>query len=374
MNFRQTTSRLLTNLHGFRTKRRIVVIESDDWGSIRMPSREVYEKCLKEGYPVNLNPFERYDSLASEDDLNQLFDLLTSFSDKNGKNPVITANCVVANPDFEKIKNNDFKNYYYESINQTFNSYPNHKCNLEIWQKGKSDGLFFPQYHAREHLNVSKFINALQNNDSDAMFGLQHKMPGSIRKSIEGNGNYFVEATHFDSETDKTDKMNIYLEGLDLFNDLFGYSSESIVPPNYIWSNDFNSGVAKKGVKYIQGIRKMKEPKEGSFVYKNRFMGQMTESGQLNLVRNCLFEPTITSFKNPVEYCLRDMEIAFKMNKPAIICSHRVNYVGSIDIGNRDNTLKLLQLIIKQALKKWPDLEFLTSVELGLIISQTNKF
>ena len=79
------------NFFGWRTNRKIVVIESDDWGSIRMPSKDVYNKCLKAGYPVNLNPYEKYDSLASKDDLEILFDLLSEFKDSNGRNPVITA-------------------------------------------------------------------------------------------------------------------------------------------------------------------------------------------------------------------------------------------------------------------------------------------
>ena len=32
----------LLSIPGWRTNRHIVVIESDDWGSIRMPSKEVY--------------------------------------------------------------------------------------------------------------------------------------------------------------------------------------------------------------------------------------------------------------------------------------------------------------------------------------------
>ncbi len=108
--------RHLSNFPGWRTNRKIVVIESDDWGSIRMPSKEVYEKCLKAGYPVHLNEYERYDSLASKDDLELLFGLLASVKDKNDKPAVITANCVVANPDFEKIKKDDFLKYHYELI------------------------------------------------------------------------------------------------------------------------------------------------------------------------------------------------------------------------------------------------------------------
>ena len=53
MSFKAKLMRNLSNLPGWRTKRKIVVIESDDWGSIRMPSKRAYEELkLKEGSSV----------------------------------------------------------------------------------------------------------------------------------------------------------------------------------------------------------------------------------------------------------------------------------------------------------------------------------
>lgn len=99
-NFRSSLARHLVNYKGWQTTRKIIVIESDDWGSIRMPSKEIYDNLLKSGIRVDRCPYNRYDSLASEEDLSALFDVLTSFRDMNGNHPVITANTVVANPDF----------------------------------------------------------------------------------------------------------------------------------------------------------------------------------------------------------------------------------------------------------------------------------
>ena len=42
----------LINIPGWRTNRHIVVIESDDWGSIRMPSCEVDEECTLAKRPI----------------------------------------------------------------------------------------------------------------------------------------------------------------------------------------------------------------------------------------------------------------------------------------------------------------------------------
>ncbi len=98
------------NIRGWKTKRKFVVIESDDWGSIRMASKEVYNLLLSKSVPVNKSYFTKYDSLETNEDLFELQDVLSKFKDINNRNPIITFNCVVANPDFDNfIKNEDRK-------------------------------------------------------------------------------------------------------------------------------------------------------------------------------------------------------------------------------------------------------------------------
>lgn len=364
-------ARIITNLPGWRTNRRIIVLESDDWGSIRMPSKLIYEKCLKAGYPVDRTKYERYDSLLSGNDLDLLFDLLLSFRDNKGNHPIITANCVVANPDFEKIRKDNFRRYSFELITETFKRYPAHSNNFEKWQQGIAQKIFFPQFHAREHLNISLFMDSLIRGNIDSHFSFDMQMPGIISHGSKPGGNYYVEPTKYNTLEDKHDKLEIFLEGLDLFNKLFGYKSESIIPPNYTWSPDFNRSVLEKGVKYFQGIRKIRELfPDGRYIYHSYYLGKKNNLGQLYLVRNCFFEPSlkIPGVSDPVKQCLFDIGMAFAMKKPAIISSHRINFAGYIDPVNRDEGLKMLSQILTQALTKWPDIEFMTSSQLGKII------
>jgi len=364
---------MYTNLPGWRTKRKIVVIESDDWGSIRMPSREVYQKCLNAGYPVDRIAYERYDTLLSQDDLELLFNLLKTFKDKNGNNPVFTANCVVANPDFERIRKDDFKKYYYELITDTFKRYPEHTKNFSLWNEGITNRIFFPQYHAREHLNVSLFMDALQKGNEAVHFGFENEMPGNLTLGPEGLGNYFVEATKYSSLRDKEEKLKVYLEGLDIFEKLFKYKSRTIIPPNYIWSPDHNNAVLEKEVNIFQGIRKICEPVPGQkSIYHNVYLGKKNKFGQIYLVRNSIFEPSLfnSGIRDHVGRCLGDMSIAFSMNKPAIIASHRINYAGFVDEKNRDRSLVLLKQLLTEALRRWPDIEFMTSLQLSKLITE----
>lgn len=362
------------NFKGWRTKRKIVVIESDDWGSIRMPSKVAYQKCLDAGYRVDKNLYEKYDSLASNEDLELLFELLTSFKDKKDKHPVITANALVANPDFEKIRNSKFSEYFFEPISETFKRYSKHDRSLALWKEGQEKDIFFMQSHGREHLNVSKFMDALRRGDPDAHFGFDLQIPGGIKKNGYGTCNHFIEALIYDSESDKNEKLSIILEGLKLFEETFGYRSESFIPPNYIWNPDFDQAVNQSGVRFYQGNRKMKEPMpDGSVSLHPRRLGEKNRFGQTYLVRNALFEPSLTKLNkcDPVKHCLWQTATAFRMKKPAVICSHRINYVGYLDPENRDQTLKMLDELLTEILQRWPDVEFMTSAELGnLIVGQ----
>lgn len=67
-------------------------------------------------------------------------------------------------------------------LTKTFLRYPNHYNNLNIWKTANNEGVFHLKFHAREHLNVSKFIISLQKNDSDVHFGFTNKMPGCVKR------------------------------------------------------------------------------------------------------------------------------------------------------------------------------------------------
>ena len=110
----------LLNLPGWHTKKKIMAIVSDDWGSIRTPSLQVLEELRRYRGSESLSPYLKNDSLETKEDLQSLFEVLLSITDNNGNHPVITANTVMVNPDFDKIKSCDYKEYYYELFTDTY--------------------------------------------------------------------------------------------------------------------------------------------------------------------------------------------------------------------------------------------------------------
>ncbi len=79
----------LSNTLGWRTKRKIVVLESDDWGSTRTANKPAYEKMKAFGLHVDKNHYG-YDSLESNSDLDTLYNVLLEFKDASGRPPVFT--------------------------------------------------------------------------------------------------------------------------------------------------------------------------------------------------------------------------------------------------------------------------------------------
>jgi hypothetical protein len=374
---RQLLGPYVRNVGGWRTRRRLFVIESDDWGSIRMPSRDVYERCLAAGYPVDRSWYERYDSLLSETDLEALFTVLTSYTDERGNHPVITANVIVANPDFEAIAADDFSRYHYELIPRTFERYPQHARSLALWREGQRLGVFHPQFHGREHLNVALFMSALQSGDATARFAFEHRLPGCIPPGPHRAGNPYVEATRFRSEAEKDAVERAQVEGLQLFESLFGFRSRTMMPTNYHWSSDFDKPVAEEGIEGFQsGPVRVEQQPDGT---RNRIRvrtGDVNGIGQTYLARNVTFEPSQSPRPREatLSRCLSEVRSAFQMRKPAVVASHRLNFCGFIDESNRNQNLELLSRLLKTVLQTWPDVEFVSSPTLLDHITRSENY
>lgn len=362
--------RNFSNLPGWRTNRKIIVIESDDWGSIRMPSRELYDQLLKEGIRVDNCPYSRYDSLASEEDLIRLFEVLSSVRDKYGNPAIITANTVVANPDFEKIRTSGFETYFYEPFTETLKRYPCHGNSFQLWQQGMRTGVFRPQFHGREHVNVKRWLIALQNDVGKNRLSFEYEMY-DLSEDDKISENSFVDAFNFTAQDELEFQKQSIIEGLALFEQLFEFRSKTFIAPCYTWSRKLNKTLQDNGVDCFQGSWFQLEPIPGK---QHRFKkiwhhtGQKNNLGQIYLVRNALFEPCNNPDFDFVSNCLSRIERAFKFNKPAIIGAHRLNFISFIDPENGNRNLLLLRKLLNNIVKHWPDVEFMSSDHLANLI------
>src|SRR5690606_2754563 len=155
----------LLNYRGIKIDRKILVFLVDDYGTIRVASSESLSELQKFNPKVAQNRFNKFDDLATPQDLTALFEILNSVGDKNRNPAVFTPMTVVANPNFQAIREVEFTENHYESFFETLQKKPDGENTIELWREGISKGIFVPEFHGREHLNVRFWLNYLNKGD-----------------------------------------------------------------------------------------------------------------------------------------------------------------------------------------------------------------
>ena len=361
----------LSNAFGWRTNRKIVVIESDDWGSIRTRDEVALNVLKGKGFDTESSNFVKYDSLEGETDLVALFEVLQSVRDKNNRSAVFTPMTIVANPDFRKIEANDFQEFFLEPFTETGKRYKGSADILKLYQQGIAEKLFMPEYHGREHLNHLRWLRGLVAGEKGFLepfkvesFGFSHCDGNTIRDHLAAYDPEF--------QKDIPQLEQSLVDGLTMFEDIFGFKANYFVASKSPEPKEFEKALADSGVNYLTRYKLQKYPL-GDGKYKREFnwLGKTNKYGQIIITRNAGFEPSGKLNIDWVGLCMSDIKLAFKWKKPAVISSHRVNYMGRLSEQNRSNGLRQLKSLLQQIVKKWADVEFMSSSELGDIIRKS---
>lgn len=363
MNIKSVLAKNYINFLGWNTKRKIVLIESDDWGSVRMANKDVYDTFSNKYREVKNHKFLKYDGLEKKEDLENLFEILSKYKDFKNNSAVITALTLTSNPDFQKIKTT--RTYHSESIKQTYANL-NEDDLFDIWVRdGIANNLLYPQFHGKEHLFPDRYIKrALDVND------IEHD--AFINKSVFGVGNTtrkknFLAAFEHQNEVDEKNIEIATDEGLKEFELLFGFRSKSFCPSQAVYGNHIFPVLKDNGVLAIQAGQQF-APVDLKLSKINHKWGDKTSNGLIFWRRNCTFETYKSESFDHVTECLKEIEIAFRWGKPAVINSHRINFSSRLRTDLRDRTLKDLERMLKIILEKWPEVEFVNSAQLADIM------
>ncbi len=280
----------LSNLPGWRTKRHIVVIESDDWGSIRLSSKTSFEKLKQAGIPVDKSHYNSHDALESNSDLEMLMEVLSRYKDATGRSAVFTGVNITANPDFEKIRKNGFTQYEYEPFIKTYQRYPKHNKVYGLWKEAKERRLIVPQFHGREHLNVQRWMKALRSGCPSTRLAFEHGITG-ISHGINGEKlPDYQAAFDIDDTQDAAYQKEVIETGLNLFEELFGYRAHFFIPTNGPFNNSLEPVAKHAGIKYLATAKIQVEPLGNSQYKKHfRYLGEKGISGLTYITRNAFF-------------------------------------------------------------------------------------
>jgi hypothetical protein len=352
-------------LRGWCTRRKIVVLESDDWGNIRTPSREVYDRLSAEGYDLGRS-HHSLDALETDEDLDRLFEVLGSVRDACGRPACMTPYIILANPDFEQIRRAEFQKYFYEPVTETLARSDRRQGVLRRWTEGRQRQVFIPQLHAREHVAWWRWLEALRGGSVEAHQAFEMGMCGLPLAVSKEKRSYDGPIYVGDEELRRygVDVEMMVREGVDLFVAQLGYAPLSVTAPNYQWTAHVERIWRAAGVRYIHGAMFQHL---GGGRRRIHYLGQASPSGCCYLIRNCFFEPAAKR-GDVVGDCLREVARAFRWHKPAVIGTHRYNYIGAIDPANRVSGLRQLSDLLQAICRRWPNVRFLSSPELGRMI------
>ena len=367
----------IKNIFGWRTPEKLVVLAFDDYGNVRQDSIASKQRMIDAGLDMS-NRFDGFDSLENRQDLEALFDVLSSVSDARGGPAVLTPYTLCANLDFDAIDVNSTA-YQYEPLPRTFARLedahgPAYRGAWNLWQEGIRLGLLKPQFHGREHLNIELLERKLNSGDSTLKVNIENRSLTALGGEPSAPGVGFTQAFAF-WDTSVLDRHKAILaDGLDLFERTFGFPSKTFTPPAQQLHPELYSYVEKLGVRAIDKpfycVRRLNRNESRR---EFNVLGPCAGHDHVSVVRNVVFEPTEYRNVDSVGRAFDQVSAAFRWRRPAIVSSHRVNFSGHIDPDNREFGLAALKRFLGGIVKRWPDVQFISADALLEKIEATTR-
>lgn len=365
---------LYTQLKGFKSKDKIVVIESDDWGSEYVPSLKVRQYLKDRGIAMDGNAHLKVDTLEKAEDMYALYETLQYIIKKYpDKKPSVTCNFIMTNPDYKKIKSTGYEKYYYEPFTTTYLAKNENDNTWESVQEGLKENLIKAQFHGREHINITEWFKLLKEGHKEFTEAFKVGCYAINSNTLGRKRDNLLSAFDFYEEDSKKFILESIEEGMDMFQNLFQYNSISAVAPRYVWNDDVEKVLNKKGVSSIQTSINQLVPNINGYQKALHYTGEKGNNDIFYTVRNAHFEPSYSKTTDWVKQVMSKAKIAFAMGTPLIISTHRLNFVSGLDEENRSRNLSLLKELLEQLIKDYPDVTFLNSIELATIINNKHN-
>ena len=284
------------------------------------------------------------DSLETVEDLSLLFDLISKFKDYFEYPPVLTANFVTHNIDYN---NSDSLSFL------PLSSYLIKEPELVAkYREGIKNKILLPQLHGYCHYDTSKLVSFYSSDEGKELFKTGF-LTG--KSTLRGNlGQLRSELTQNNVEVEKKLKLAI-----NEFYNLFNYYPISIVPPHFILDKQYFKILCNSGIQAIQASSRLMDSRGKRY----RKIYFRKNNGFLWVPRNARLDPH-PDYNFYSGHCISDISRAFKAHIPAVIDFHRVNISGRFNSEYRDKSLDELDKVLKSVINLWPETKFITILEL----------
>lgn len=322
-----------------RFSEKILITESDDWGLERGIDEDSIQWATRKYGREN---FTRWtlDALETNEDLELLYSLLRSYRDSHGNHPVVTANFITHNVDY-----NSPGELRFIPISSGFNSETDLR---RMYRLGIDEGLIFPQLHGYSHYNIAELGEYFGRDEAKEAFQNKYLACAS---TIRGRLSFLQGELSGDRNI-----SSLISDAAYEFEKMFGFRSASIIPPTFILAKSHTGDLTSAGIRLVQSSNRLVDPE------KNRYAVPYfrKKNGLVWSVRNSRLDP-YPGYDFHHEQCVESIGKAFENNLPAVIDVHRVNFSGKFDPDYRNRTLDEFDKLLKDVLAKWPDIRFMNT-------------
>lgn len=313
-------------------RRPVLIIESDDWG----PGPDSHAHALE-----------------------QLCGMLNRCTDGSGRAAVMTVGVVLAAPDNAAIRDRGYREYARRTLQD-----PAFEKVWHALRRGRDRGVLALQLHGLEHLWPAAFMHALTRDDAVRQWVREQAGfdTGSLPSAIQSR---WTDTSSLPSVPIEPGLIAAAVnQEIRLFEACFDRLPAVAVPPTFVWSAPVERAWSAGGVRFIitPGRRYTGRDASGrpAFVDRRMLNGDMAASGCTYLVRDVYFEPALG---HRAEAALETVSNRFRLGRPALVETHRFNFVG--DAADMARNLEETERLLATALARIPSLRFMSSEELG---------
>ncbi len=302
---------------------RAVAFESDDWGFAGfVPSDDVWQGKKKEDLNPGKFPAVYWGSTLEDSVMVfKLCQIMDSIRGSDGFPAVFQPNYVMSSLSFEKeTEGYIWKRYNWPNLPPAY-SRPGL---VSAVQQGIKNGHWYPEFHATWHYDPSMRLELALSTS----FAQQMTQQGVV---LFPESEKARELGPWRSTKELSSELS---HSLQLFQTAFDRPIGSIIAPDYTWDDRIEAIWRKFNINVIQAKREQRDPSllsgKAGRIQKllKRKIQMIVNRRSKYLERNCRLEPVQAPDPDAVvAQCVKDTHQAWKSGQPAIVETHRVNYV-----------------------------------------------
>lgn len=187
----------------------------------------------------------------------------------------------------------------------------------------QAEGLWHPELHGRWHYDPESRRRQTAASPAVQAAAARQIMPFPGAEAAWELGSW----RDFEMVTAELDR------NLQQFESLFGYPPRSVIAPDYQWRDEHERLWCARGLRIIQGQRQQRQadwtgPLGRARKLFHRMWTRWSRPDRVYLDRNCLFEPVQRpAGEDAVKAASGEVTNAWRLGQPAILQTHRINFV-----------------------------------------------